>query len=262
MSTVFQLERLHAEPNLRRVEWAPEMASTSDRALQLAQDGDLPTPLLVVTDQQTAGRGRGTNRWWSELGALTFTLMVDLPESIAPQQRPQASLRSGLAVRQALAEFAPHLRWMLKWPNDLFLEGQKVCGMLIESSASRPGRLLIGVGVNVNNSFASAPAALREIATSLVDRTGRAHDLTDVLIAVARGLIVELASPGDAASALAARWSNHCYLTARTVQLEANGRRTVGVCRGIDDQGALVLATSEGERRFLSGTIVSYEQAR
>lgn len=259
MSTIFQLERLRAEPGLRRLEWAAEMRSTSDRALQLSQEGDVPTPLLILTDTQTSGRGRGVNRWWSALGALTFTLVVDLPDSITPQQRPQASLRSGLAIRQALAEFAPHLSWMLKWPNDLFLEGQKVCGMLIESSASRPGRLLIGVGVNVNNSFASAPVALQEIATSLVDRTGLAHDLTDVLLAVVRGLLAELAIPGHAASALAARWSSYCYLTNHTVQIEANGRRTVGVCRGIDDQGALVLATPQGEQRFLSGTIVRNE---
>jgi len=175
MTNLFQLERLQATPCLRRVEWAPEMSSTSDRALQLAQDISLPTPMLVLTDRQTAGRGRGVNRWWSALGALTFTLIVDLPDSILARQRPQASLRSGLAVRQALAEFAPHLRWMLKWPNDLYLEGQKICGMLIESSASRPSRLLIGIGVNVNNSFANAPEALREIATSLVDCTGRVH---------------------------------------------------------------------------------------
>lgn len=258
MSELFQLDRLRAEPSLRGVDWSEQLGSTSDRALEMAGDRELPTPLLVVTDTQTAGRGRGANRWWSALGALTFTLVYDLPNSIDSAQRPRASLRAGLAVRQALAPFAPHLHWTLKWPNDLFLEGRKICGMLIESSASRPGRLVIGIGVNVNNSFATAPPALREIATSLVDCTSRVHELTDVLLGIVRELTRELATPGDATGALSARWTSHCHLTGRTIQIESNGRRTTGLCQGIDDEGALVLATPEGERRFLSGTIARY----
>lgn len=262
MSQLFQLARLRAEPAVGRVDWVAETPSTSDYALRLAPDPDLPTPLLVVTDAQTAGRGRGTNRWWSALGSLTFTLVVDLPEAIPAAQRPPAALRCGLALRAALADFAPHLGWLLKWPNDLYLEERKICGLLIESSASRPGRLVIGVGVNINNSFAAAPAELRETATSLVDCTGRVHDLTDVLLVLIRSLTAELAAAGSATAGLAARWSPHCLLTGRTVQIDAHGRRVTGLCRGIDDDGALVLATAQGEQRCLSGTVAGFERFR
>ena len=71
------LTRLQADTFLQGVEHHAEIPSTNDRSLELCAEAELPVPFLVLADQQTAGRGRGNNRWWSSDGALLFSLIVD-----------------------------------------------------------------------------------------------------------------------------------------------------------------------------------------
>lgn len=239
------------------------MSSTSDRALALLMDDALQVPALVVTDQQTAGRGRGVHRWWSAPGGLTLTLIVDLPTHVAAHRRSVASLFTALAIRHVVAQRAPRQLVTVKWPNDVYVDARKACGILLESAAAKPNRLAIGIGLNVNNSFRDAPRELAAIATSLSDRSGREHDMTDLLRELARELVNELSAldqPGESGrGSLSARWAPHCHLTGRTAQIEAGGKRIAGVCRGIDDSGALILDTPEGERRVSSGSVVAFE---
>ena len=85
---------------VERIEFHPAIESTNQRALELAQGSTIGGPLLVLAESQTNGRGRGTNRWWAETGALTFTLLLD---TRLPQRHlPQASLTVGLAVGEAI----------------------------------------------------------------------------------------------------------------------------------------------------------------
>lgn len=254
----FELDRLAATGFVRRLEFFPEIGSTSDRALELAQSDDLETPFLVLADRQTAGRGRGVNRWWAASGALTFTLVVDLPADVPPHARPRTSLHVALAVRSAIVPFIPRSTCHLKWPNDLFVDGRKACGILLESSASKPGRLAIGVGVNVNNSFADAPEPWSTTATALCDRREGRLSMTDVLLGILEELSTELPRVGLEAADLADRWRPNCLLTGRLVRIDMAGAVSAGVCRGVDDDGALLLDTDAGLRRFQSGTIVKF----
>ena len=89
---MFDLPRLLAETFVRRLEFHEELPSTNDLALRLAGDESSETPLLVLANRQTAGRGRGVNRWWSNDGALTFTLVGDFVDPQSPQRWPQISL--------------------------------------------------------------------------------------------------------------------------------------------------------------------------
>ena len=114
------------------------------------------SPSLVLTCEQTAGRGRKGNAWWSSTGALTFTLVVNADElPMSSERRPMISLATGLAVRDALQTHLPEQEFSLKWPNDVFTGEQKICGILVEqhSIADRQA-VLIGIGINVNNSLA------------------------------------------------------------------------------------------------------------
>jgi BirA family transcriptional regulator, biotin operon repressor / biotin---[acetyl-CoA-carboxylase] ligase len=119
-----------------------------------------PTPpgTLVVTDEQTGGRGRLDRTWVSELGKdLTFSIL--LRPSLAPAQAHLLSLAAALAVAEVL-ETIPGLegRVAVKWPNDVLLGDRKVCGILLEGSmdADRLQWAVAGIGLNVN----SAPSAL------------------------------------------------------------------------------------------------------
>ncbi|MDX1946259.1 MAG: biotin--[acetyl-CoA-carboxylase] ligase [Pirellulaceae bacterium] len=237
------------------------LGSTSDRALELAATGDVPLPLLVLAERQTGGRGRGLNRWWAAEGALTFTLVVDSSAAaLSLALWPRAALVAGLAICEALAELAPAAEWRVKWPNDVFASGGKICGILCESVPGWKDRLAIGIGINVNNSLAAAPDDIRHAARSLVDLDGAPRDLTGVLLAVLDRLEARWADlAAGRFGELAAAYRRLCLLTGRMLTVESAGETLVGRCLGIDDAGALVIATESGPRGLVAGTIRSWE---
>jgi BirA family biotin operon repressor/biotin-[acetyl-CoA-carboxylase] ligase len=259
-STLFDLHRLEAGTFVGRVEFHEELASTNTRALELAAAEKSAATLLVLAERQTAGRGRGSNRWWAGDGALTFSLLLETAAAqIGVERWPLVSLTVGLAVCEAISELLPEHQVGLKWPNDVFLNRRKVCGILVEVPPDGSGRLVIGVGINVNNSFADAPPELRGIATSLLDTANLNHDMTDFLVHVLRHLGRRLQTFGDQPGSLADEWRQYCILHGCNVHLETGGARTVGLCRGIDDFGALLLQTEQGLQRFFGGVVAYYE---
>ncbi len=250
------LVRIRRDTFVQCVEHHRDIASTNTRALSLAEEPGLALPALVLTDLQTAGRGRGANRWWSDRGALTFSLVV--PRShVEPLSAgwTRMSLTTGLAVGEALQQLRPGLELGLKWPNDVYVRSRKIGGILVEVPPRAPDRVVVGVGVNVNNSLACAPAPVAELATSLIDVTGYAFDLTVVLVQMLRHIADELTALARADSALARRWTVFCMLTGRQVRVAAGQRITIGTCQGIDESGALQVDTAHGPQRCLSGVV-------
>jgi BirA family biotin operon repressor/biotin-[acetyl-CoA-carboxylase] ligase len=192
---------LAREVPLAGLEYHEELTSTSDRALALARGeaviasgGSLVTPLLVIAERQTAGRGRGANRWWSSDGALTFSLIVgeEAGEIIESANSPRLSLAVAESVRAGLDELIPGSEVSVKPPNDVLIGGRKACGVLIETPAVSPRRCVIGIGLNVNNSLQEAPPEIAERAIALVDVKGEQLDRTTVLITILRRLLESL----------------------------------------------------------------------
>jgi BirA family biotin operon repressor/biotin-[acetyl-CoA-carboxylase] ligase len=215
---------------------------------------------LIVAERQTAGRGRGSNRWWSAPGALTFSLVLEGLQSGLPVERwPQIALAAGAAVGEAIELSIPKTTAWLKWPNDVYLAGKKCSGILVEAPAVATGRLIVGIGVNVNNRFAEAPAELQALATSMADVADRSFDPTDVLLAILSRLDSCLSQLAVDETDLFERWRTRCLLTDKRVCLRAGSRQVSGVCQGIDDAGRLLLLTADGLERHLSGTVVSFE---
>jgi BirA family biotin operon repressor/biotin-[acetyl-CoA-carboxylase] ligase len=245
---------------LRHHEHHAEIGSTNDRGMELARDESIALPALIVTDRQTAGRGRGANRWWSADGALTFSLVVDIAKLQIPRERwPLVALTTGMAVCDALQPIAGNTPLAIKWPNDVFAAQRKLAGILVETPATPAGRVVIGIGVNVNNSFANAPEDVRSRAVSLLDVTGRASDLESVLIALVAELIEQLPTIAATPPAVVERWSNYCMLTGRVVEIETLAANVEGLCQGIDEDGSLVLQSSAGRRRCIAGTVVQWQ---
>ncbi|MBW3598952.1 MAG: biotin--[acetyl-CoA-carboxylase] ligase [Planctomycetes bacterium] len=253
--TPFDLERLRRATFLRHIEYIEETASTNTLAAALADQNDHPLPLLVLTARQTAGRGRGANRWWSSEGALTFSLVLDAAgEQLSPTRRPLISLAAGLAVCEALHELLPEGHFGVKWPNDVHLDGRKVCGILVESAA-RGERLVIGVGMNVNNPTSEAPEEIAARAASLRDAAGCFFNFTDVLARTLRHLECQWRTLLAGDSVLIDNLRSRCVLTGRTVTIVAGSQRHTGLCRGIAGDGALTIETAGGRSRIYAGVV-------
>lgn len=171
------------------------------------------------------------------------------------------SLAAGLAVAQTVSEIVPTSDVRVKWPNDVLINGRKVCGILLESASSSPGVIVLGVGLNVNNSTAQAPQDLQAIATSLCDLAAKQFDQTMTLVALLQRIEKCLELLNQDPAELVDQWRSCCYLQGRTVQLQpglpgSTGERVTGVCQGIDDDGALVLQTESVIVRCVSGAVV------
>ncbi|MCH7726523.1 MAG: biotin--[acetyl-CoA-carboxylase] ligase [Planctomycetes bacterium] len=254
------LKRIEAETFVRSLECYRELPSTNDLALELATRDEVILPMLVIAESQTAGRGRGGNLWWSMSGALTFSLVLDTTACGLPKNCwPQASLTAGLSVCEALENLRPDLKCGLKWPNDVYIRWRKICGVLVEVPQSSNNRLVIGVGINVNNSLTAAPQEIQAIATSLHDETQQHFDLADILIEVLRYLALWLDLVGSGSGELSQAWQHRCILRGRTIHLDLGAKRVAGICRGIDTDGALMLQTDAGLQRFYTGAVARIE---
>ena len=215
----FDLERLLDESFVREIEFRRECGSTND--LALLPNTERKSPTLVLTDSQTGGRGRGSNQWWARDGALTFSLRLEPAEfSVAHERWPLVSLTTAIAVADILANFAPEQKVGLKWPNYVFLNGRKICGILVEPPKGSTTELVIGVGINVANSLSEAPEEVRKIATSIFDETDTDFSPSDVLLSLLQRFEVLIRELGDRSLHLKDRWQLQCMLTGQRVSLE------------------------------------------
>jgi BirA family biotin operon repressor/biotin-[acetyl-CoA-carboxylase] ligase len=271
---VFDLSRILESGLVARVDYHESIGSTSDRAAELGASGDGPLPLLVLAERQTAGRGRGENRWWSDDGALTFSLLLEEESARLPiGDWPKIALVAGLAVCRALEQLVPAAELKVKWPNDVYLNGRKVCGILSESVPGTRDRLVVGIGINVNNrrqgtgdrgqgtgAVAGQPPATFS-AVSLIEYDGVCRDLTAVLLMVLDDFDRQwggMLEGGFANAAMAFR--ERCFLTGKMVRIEQPGGQSVsGICRGIDESGRLRVVTERGEVAVVSGTVSKWE---
>jgi BirA family biotin operon repressor/biotin-[acetyl-CoA-carboxylase] ligase len=282
-------------PWLRQVDHRLEVGSTNDVALGWAADPALATPALVVAERQTAGRGQRSNRWWSSEGSLTFSLVVQSGDAgLMSEAWPRLPLATAVALGDALHPLAPGVPWGIRWPNDLFAGGRKIAGVLVEAPnlpnlkrftqlraegdqrkpvdrsesphnagrefskvAVKRRRAVIGVGVNVNNSWVGAPAELSAVGVALCDLSGRPHDRGELLAEILTCIERRLTQLGQNDPELAAAWRDRCLLRGQVVCVEVGDSPAVeGVCEGIDDHGALVVHGANGPRRISSGKVL------
>ncbi len=215
--------------------------STNDRARELAGSG-APHGTVVVAEQQTAGRGRQGRTWSAPPGrALTLSVLVRLRAA----ELEALPLAVAVAVSEA-CEAVAGVRCTIKWPNDVWIDGRKVAGVLIEARPTE-GWAVIGIGLNVNTTTAELEDELRDTATSLHIATGKPQDREmafDALLERLAGWIPRLARPSAVASAFRAR----DVLQGRRIAWTAGGKSHEGEAGGIEDDGALIVFTDNGER--------------
>lgn len=250
------VSKLISRTFLRQAEWHEELTSTNDLALERSAEPALELPLLIGATSQSLGRGRGTNTWWAASGTLTFSVILDMPGLGLPQsQWPQFSLGTALGVADALSRSLPDAPVGVKWPNDVWLDGRKICGILIEQSPRNPSRVIAGIGLNVNTDFSSAPEELRSLAMSMAEYAGRQFPLEDVLIDVLQCWEAAIQGQQRATGDLPGTWSQRCVLQGRIVRVTSTAGAIQGECLGVNPDGALVLSLNGKRVPCYAGTV-------
>jgi BirA family biotin operon repressor/biotin-[acetyl-CoA-carboxylase] ligase len=247
------VDRLLQETFVARVECHQTLGSTNDRARQCAAEGG-PLPLLVLAENQTSGRGRGSNRWWTGPGSLAFSLLLDAADlRIERSRSPLVALAAAVAVAETVAHRLPDRQVGIHWPNDVFADNRKLAGILVETLS--PRLYVIGVGINTNSTLADAPEELRPRVTTLRELTGQTHDPTGVLIAVVQNLAPLLLRLAASPEKVAARADALCLQRGRPLVLDTGREQIEGRCAGIGPDGGLLLDTPDGRRVCRTGVV-------
>lgn len=236
---------------IKRVNSFEVIDSTNAFAKGLAGAG-VSEPTLVIAEEQSQGRGRFGRRWVSERGKnLTFSILVKPTASIELTGAFPLCVAAGVA--QAIDSFA-NVRTETKWPNDLLVEGKKVCGILLESvlAGHTLDALVVGIGLNVNQE--TFPPGIN--ATSLRLCTGRWLDrlvLLGRIVENLRWLSENLAS--DLVRAMLRSWEQRTSMFGKTVSIVSGRGNLSGRAKRILEDGSLVIECGGKELVVLAGEV-------
>ena len=216
--------------------------STNARARELALRG-APDGTVVTADEQTAGRGRQGRAWSAppRKALLASVLVRDLTrrDALLPLAVP-------VAVAEASDDFAGS-SCGIKWPNDIWIGGRKLCGILLEGRPQE-GWAVIGIGLNVGTTREEFPEVLRDTATSLTIESGRDPGVETVLEAVLSRLDARLA---DRPATILDAWRDRDVLLGNRIRW--NGGE--GVAAGLAEDGGLLVDTGSGRLALDAGEV-------
>ncbi len=237
-----------------------ETDSTNDRIADLGENG-VAGGLAIFAERQNAGRGRFGRPWESALHlGLWFSLLLRPTFS----QEHWARLTTWAAVSIASAiERTIGVRAEIKWPNDIFVKGRKVAGVLIETGLDRAGETfaVVGIGVNANHTPEDFPAELSAAATSLRAATGRAIERPALAAAILRELDKRYIDMDRRFDELVAEATRRSVLLGRWVRVRAGDSVVEGVAESLDASGQLLLRTGANEVRALNAGEVTLAES-
>jgi BirA family transcriptional regulator, biotin operon repressor / biotin---[acetyl-CoA-carboxylase] ligase len=243
--------RLH--PLGSEIHFLHTTSSTNDFALSLAKEG-----AVVLADSQTAGRGRRGHTWFSPAGSGLYVSLVLAPARarVDPARATRlVTLTAGLAIAEGI-QTATGLRADVKWPNDLYVSGRKLAGVLAEAAGSPADRVVVGYGVNVQS--AAYPPELRDRATSLESELGRPIDRLLIFAETLAAFAARYADLLDGRyDAILDAWRSRAPAAtgARVSWTTPRGAAT-GVTAGIDADGALLVRTGGAVERIVAGEVI------
>lgn len=232
------------------VAYSRKTDSTNASAKKLA-DGGAVDGTVTVCDKQCSGRGRQDRRWQMSAGLdLTFSLIVrDLGNRL-----DLLPLAAALAVSEACDDIAG-TKSKIKWPNDVWVGGLKVAGILIEARP-RNDWAVVGVGLNVNSQKRHYPLEIRESATSLLIEKGEEVGRGELLHCLLGKLHDEIeALRASETGTLLSNYRSRDALFGRSIAWVSGGVKHTGKAAGIDDSGSLLVKTSEGQITLNAGEV-------
>lgn len=218
--------------------------STNNYLAEMVRSVTLPEGFLVLAREQFAGRGQRGAKWAAEAGASLTMSLLYTPVFLKPEQQFYLSKAVALGVADAVQCFT-NGRVQVKWPNDVLLNGRKICGILIENQvgASRKWHSVIGVGLNVNQSVFEL--GLKN-ATSLLRETGKPCNVETVTARVCEFIEANYLKLRANITALDARYRELLYGTDEDLRYETDDERFTGRVVDVDERGRLLLQPESG----------------
>jgi BirA family biotin operon repressor/biotin-[acetyl-CoA-carboxylase] ligase len=239
----------------QRVLYYPRLTSTMEAARREAKRST-PEGTAVIADEQTAGRGRLGRAWLTPRGSIALSLVL-YPRLV---ELPSLIMLASLAVVHSLRAVTG-LKSQVKWPNDVQINGRKVCGILIEADVrqDKVNYAVIGIGMNVNLRLGDFPPEIQSLATSLSQELGREIPRLSVI----RSLLVEIEKlylTLRAGGSLYEEWRDNLVTLGQRVRVKSAEDIYEGVAESVDRDGSLLLRGAHGQlTRIIAGDVTLHD---
>lgn len=235
----------------KKIYYYETIGSTNDRAYELAEEG-APEGTIVVAEEQTKGKGRMGRKWSSPKGGIYLSLI--LRPKLVPTEISKLTLVAAVSVAQTIRQ-ATGLSALIKWPNDILIDKNKLCGILTELKAEQDQTsfVILGVGINVNTKSSLLP----KNATSISKELGRDFSKVDL----ARMLLKSIEDhyilfKENKFRDIINEWRNLSAMLGSRVKIMDKARTIEGQAIDIDEGGALVVRLDTGfNERILAGDV-------
>jgi BirA family transcriptional regulator, biotin operon repressor / biotin---[acetyl-CoA-carboxylase] ligase len=227
-----------------------ELGSTNDQARKLVTAADVPANFIVVTHNQTSGRGRAGRSWQSLPGNLFCSFA--LTPAVPPIRMSELSFVIAVSLQEAMASvLSEETEAKIKWPNDILINGAKISGILLEvvnDPAHRIPTVVVGVGVNV----VSRPQSLDRPSTCLLDLgyRGSAESFFGLLAEMFFSYVTVWEQGGF--TPIRQAWLDHAVGLGEEIVIRSGNDQQVGVFEALDETGALLLRLPEGSLRTIT----------
>jgi BirA family biotin operon repressor/biotin-[acetyl-CoA-carboxylase] ligase len=225
----------------QRIHYLREVGSTMAVARELAKKG-AGEGTIVIAEAQTRGRGRLSREWLSPAGGIYFTLV--LRPRISPAYAPRINLMASIAVATTIRKLFG-LKAGLKWPNDVLIEGKKVCGILAEMDAEMDvvNFVNVGIGINANTSIPQFEKTTTSLRDALGKEISRKEFLSALLMEIERWQALLMKTN------LLEEWKKLSLTLNKDVRIISLGEEIVGRAIDIDATGALIVKGRDGSLR-------------
>ncbi|TCT25553.1 BirA family biotin operon repressor/biotin-[acetyl-CoA-carboxylase] ligase [Melghiribacillus thermohalophilus] len=214
---------------------------------------------VVVADEQVKGRGRLNRTWYSKKGDGIWMSLILRPE-VEPQQAPQLTLLSAVAIVEALEEITD-LAFYIKWPNDIYVHDHKIAGILTEMQAEQDqiNYIVQGIGLNVNQNREDFNMISDNEPTSLKIETGMAWNrrpLIQVILQQIERLYERYLKEGFLP--IKTMWEERAYRLGQPIMVSSKNQNWQGIFKGIDQDGALIVTDQKGRDHVLYSAEINW----
>jgi BirA family biotin operon repressor/biotin-[acetyl-CoA-carboxylase] ligase len=237
------------------IKYYKQLPSTQTAVKEIAEK-NFEEGFIIVAEKQTSSYGRIKRTWNSNVGGLWFSIL--LKPSIHPDEVSKLTLVLSIALKRSLKEYKVDSE--IKWPNDIFVNGRKIAGILVETSVEqdRINWIVAGIGININNKpskkFADISISLKEVLEKKVDRV---EFFTEFLVKIEE-IYSSFCSTGF--EMFVEEYNmNIAYKNEIVIIDDVYNNIVSGINLGVDKDGRLIVNTKTGFKKIISGTLRKYK---
>lgn len=242
----------------RKYIFKKETASTNSDLKDMIKACEEPVYAVVCAEEQSGGRGRTGKSFHSPKGGVYFSASFPLEGDVS--NAPFITLLAGLCVCSSLQKICPE-KLKIKWPNDIYLHGKKLCGILTELTKNTA---VVGIGINCEMKKSDIPDELKSIVTSLAMHGIELPDkkaLISEIVSLLDAEIYENNALNRCTAMYAREINSRFYLEGKSVKIVSGEEEKFGKALRVAPNGALILLTENGEEEIISGEVILTENA-